>query len=167
MVDEDVIRALYKASQSGVKIELIVRGICCLRPQIKGVSENIRVISIIGKYLEHSRTFYFKNDASQVYISSADWMPRNLVRRIELLTAIKDEASKDKIIQILKLKCSDNTLSHELQSDGSYIKVKRDNIKSINNHKLLEDYVNRVSKATKKESAGSVAQLATKLYMES
>lgn len=94
-------------------------------------------------------------------------MPRNLVRRIELLTAIKDEASKDKIIQILKLQCSDNTLSHELQSDGSYIKVKRDNIKSINNHKLLEDYVNRVSKATKKESAGSVAQLATKLYMES
>ena len=167
LVDEDVIRALYKASQAGVKIELIVRGICCLRPQIKDVSENIRVVSIIGKYLEHPRTFYFKNDAAQVYISSADWMPRNLVRRIELLTAIKDETSKNKIIQVLKLQCSDNTLSHELQSDGSYIKLKRDNTKGVNNQKLLEDYVNRVSKATKKESAGSVAQLATKLYMES
>ena len=89
LVDEDVIKALYKASQAGVKIELIVRGICCLRPKIEGVSENIKVISIVGKYLEHPRAFYFKNDTNQVYISSADWMPRNLVRRIELLTAIK------------------------------------------------------------------------------
>jgi polyphosphate kinase len=93
LVDEDVIRALYKASQAGVKIDLIVRGICCLKTGIEGVSENIRVISILGKYLEHPRVFYFKNDAAQVYISSADWMPRNLVRRIELLTAIKDEES--------------------------------------------------------------------------
>ena len=167
LVDEDVIRALYKASQTGVKIELIVRGICCLRPGITGVSENIRVISVIGKYLEHPRTFYFKDDAAQVYISSADWMPRNLVRRIELLTAIKDEASKDKILQILQLQCSDNTLAHELQSDGSYIKVKRENNKTINSHKLLEDYVNRISKASKKEMASGVAQLATRLYSES
>jgi len=166
LVDEDVIRTLYKASQAGVKIELIVRGICCLKPGIEGVSENIRVISILGKYLEHPRTFYFKNDASQVYISSADWMPRNLVRRIELLTAIKDEFSKEKIIQILKLQCWDNSLSHELQSDGSYIKIKREQAKSVNNHKFLEDYVNRVSKATKKESASSVSQLASRLFIE-
>ena len=166
LVDEDVIRTLYKASQAGVKVDLIVRGICCLKPNIKDISENIRVISILGKYLEHPRTFYFKNDSSQVYISSADWMPRNLVRRIELLTAINDELSKDKIIQILKLQCSDNSLSHELQSDGSYIKVKRENSKSVNNHKHLEDYVNRISKATKKESASSVAQLASRLFIE-
>ena len=165
LVDEDVIRALYKASQAGTKIELIVRGICCLKPGIEGVSENIKVISILGKYLEHPRTFYFKNDDSQVYISSADWMPRNLVRRIELLTAIKDETSKDKIIQILKLQCSDNALAHELQSDGSYIRVKKDS-KSINNHKLMEDYVNRISKATKKEVASTVQQLAARLYIE-
>ena len=167
LVDEDVIRALYKASQAGVKIELIVRGICCLRPNIEGVSENIRVTSILGKYLEHPRTFYFKNDAMQVYISSADWMPRNLVRRIELLTAIKDDTAKEKILQILKLQCVDNTLSHELQSDGSYIKIKRDGAKAVNNHKMLEDYVNRISKASKKELANSVAQLASRLYKES
>ncbi|MEJ2373552.1 MAG: polyphosphate kinase 1, partial [Sulfurimonas sp.] len=131
LVDDDVIRALYKASQAGVKVDLIVRGICCLKPGIEGVSDNIRVISILGKYLEHARTFYFKNDASEVYISSADWMPRNLVRRIELLTAVKDEESKKKIIQILNLQCSDTVLAHELQSDGTYKRVKADD-RSIN-----------------------------------
>ena len=167
LVDEDIIRALYKASQAGVKIELIVRGICALKPNLKGVSENIRVISILGKYLEHPRSFYFKNDETQVYISSADWMPRNLVRRIELLTAIKDNLAKEKIIQILKLQCSDNTLAHELQSDGSYTKIERDGAKSINNHKLIEDFVNRVTKATKKESSTKIQQLASRLYIES
>ncbi|WP_457743227.1 RNA degradosome polyphosphate kinase [Sulfurimonas sp.] len=168
LVDEDIIKALYKASQAGVKIDLIVRGICCLKPGIEGVSENIRVISILGKYLEHARSFYFKNDASKIYISSADWMPRNLVRRIELLTAIKDEAAQNKIIQILKLQCSDNVLAHELQSDGTYIKVKQDDEhKKINNHKLLEDYVNKIAKATRKESSTYIAQLAQRLFIES
>ncbi len=168
LVDEDVIRALYKASQAGTKVELIVRGICCLRPGIKGVSENIRVISIIGKYLEHPRAFYFKNDTNQVYISSADWMPRNLIRRIELLTAIKEEHQKQKIIQILKLQCSDNATAHELQNDGNYIKVKPDtDHKPINNHKLLEEYVNKISKATKKDTPSQVQQLAQRLFIES
>jgi len=167
LVDDDVIRALYKASQAGVKIDLIVRGICCLKPNVKNVSENIRVISILGKYLEHPRVFYFKNDATQVYISSADWMPRNLIRRVELLTAIKDEASKQKIIQILKLQCSDNTLAYELQNDGSYIKIKKNDNKGINNHKLLEEYVNRIAKATKKETPSSVQQLVSRLFIES
>ncbi|MEO1954448.1 MAG: RNA degradosome polyphosphate kinase [Campylobacterales bacterium] len=167
LVDDDVIRALYKASQAGVKIDLIVRGICCLKPNVKGVSENIRVISILGKYLEHPRVFYFKNDATQVYISSADWMPRNLVRRIELLTAIKDENSKEKILQILKLQCLDNSLAHELQENGSYKKVTKGNNKTINNHKILEDYVNRVSKVLKKETSNSALALASRLLMES
>lgn len=168
LVDEDIIRALYKASQAGVKVDLIVRGICCLKPGIEGVSDNIRVISILGKYLEHPRTFYFKNDATQVYISSADWMPRNLVRRIELLTAIKDDASKDKIIQILKMQCSDNVLAHELQSDGSYLKIKAaPDEKEIDNHKSLEEYVNRISKATKKETSNNVQQLVARLFIES
>ncbi len=166
LVDEDVIRALYKASQAGVKIDLIVRGICCLKPGIEGVSENIRVISILGKYLEHPRTFYFKSDAAGVYISSADWMPRNLVRRIELLTAIKDETAKDKILQILNLQCADNSLSHELQSDGSYIKVKSEEDYIIHNHRHLEEYVNNIVKASKKESTSYTANLATKIFTD-
>lgn len=166
LVDDDVIRALYKASQAGVKIDLIVRGVCCLKPGIEGVSENIRVISILGKYLEHSRAFYFKSDETGVYISSADWMPRNLTRRIELLTAIKDKKSKEKILQFLKLQCADNSLAHELQSDGSYIKVKSEDAKHINNHKHLEEYVNKIVKATKKESASVVEQLQTNLFIE-
>lgn len=167
LVDEDVIRGLYKASQAGVKVELIVRGICCLKPGIEGVSENIKVISILGKYLEHPRAFYFKNDATQVYISSADWMPRNLVRRVELLTGIKDEESREKIIQILMLQCSDNTLAHELLSDGSYIQRNREDDKGINNHKYLEDYVNRIAKATKKMSSLDVHEIVTRLFLES
>ncbi len=166
LVDEDVIRALYKASQAGVKVDLIIRGICCLKPGIEGVSDNIRVISILGKYLEHARTFYFKNDAAQVYISSADWMPRNLVRRIELLTAVKDLASQKKIIQILNLQCSDNVLAHELHSDGTYSRVKVDD-RAINNHKLLEEYVGKVSKATRKESSSNIQQLVERLFIES
>jgi polyphosphate kinase len=166
LVDEDVIRSLYKASQAGVKVNLIIRGICCLKPGIEGVSENIRVVSILGKYLEHARIFYFKNDETQVYISSADWMPRNLIKRIELLTAIKDNDAKDKILQILRLQLSDNVLSYELQANGNYMKVDRDTNKSVNNHKLLEDYVNRVTKATKKDTRNSVVQLASKLFIE-
>lgn len=166
LVDDDAIRALYKASQAGVKVDLIVRGICCLKPGIEGVSENIRVISILGKYLEHARAFYFKNDPSQVYISSADWMPRNLMRRIELLTAVKDETAKQKIIQILNLQCSDTVLAHELHSDGSYHKVQSDE-RTINNYKLLEDYVNKITKATRKESSTHIQQLINRLFIES
>jgi polyphosphate kinase len=167
LVDDDVIRGLYKASQAGVKIELIVRGICCLKPGIPEVSDNIRVISIIGKYLEHARIFYFKHSSPQLYISSADWMPRNLVRRIELLTGISDEESAKKLLQILQLQCSDNVLAHELQSDGSYVKVKTDKSKIINNQKLIENHTDKVYKAIKKEPPSYVQQLASRLLKES
>ncbi|MEA1916552.1 MAG: RNA degradosome polyphosphate kinase [Campylobacterota bacterium] len=168
LVDEDVVRALYKASQKGVKIELIVRGICALKPGIKGVSDNIRVISVIGKYLEHPRVFYFKHNAPNIFISSADWMTRNLVRRIELLTAIEDEDLSQKILQILQLQCSDNVLAHELQSDGSYVKVKPtgDDI-LINSQELIEKHVEKISKATKKETATKVQSLAARLFKDS
>ena len=169
LVDEDVIRALYKASQAGVKIDLIVRGICCLVPGIEGISENIRVISIIGKYLEHARIFYFKHDTTQMYISSADWMPRNLVRRIELMTGIEDEASKEKLLQLLNLQLSDNTLSHELQSDGNYRKavqeVQEENL--INSQLLLEQHTNKLYKSTKKRNVSYVNKLASRLFKES
>ena len=167
LVDEDVIRALYKASQAGVKVELIVRGICCLRPGIEGVSENIRVISVIGKYLEHARIFYFKNEKVKVYMSSADWMPRNLVRRVELLTGIADEASASKLLQVLQLQCADNVLAHELQSDGSYVKVKTDKTKTIDSQKLIENHADKVHKALKKETPHYIHQLASRLFKES
>ena len=167
LVDEDVIRALYKASQAGVKVELIVRGICCLKPGIKGLSENIRVISIIGKYLEHARIFYFKHATPQVYISSADWMPRNLIRRIELLTGISDKASAAKLLQILQLQCNDNVLAYELKDDGGYIKIPTNKAKKINNQRLIETHTEKVHKALKKENPNYVEQLATRLFKES
>jgi polyphosphate kinase len=167
LVDDDVIRGLYKASQAGTKIDLIVRGICCLKPGVPGVSENIRVISIIGKYLEHARVFYFKHSSPQLYISSADWMPRNLVRRIELLSGIADQASADKLLHILQLQISDNVLAHELHSDGSYQKVKNDSSKVINNQKLFESHTNKVYRALKKETPNYVQKLAARLLKES
>ena len=167
LVDEDVIRGLYKASQAGVKVDLIVRGICCLKPGIQGLSENIRVVSIIGKYLEHARVFYFKHAAPQLYISSADWMPRNLVRRIELLTGIEDEQSAEKLLSMLRLQVSDNVLSHELQSDGGYVRVANEKSKIINNQKLFESHTNKVYKSLKKETPNYVQKLATRLLKES
>ena len=122
LVDSEVIATLYEASVAGVEIDLIVRGICCLRPGIKGISENIRVISIIGRFLEHSRIFYvYNNGDEELYIGSADWMKRNLSRRVEAVTPIKDpELAKD-LQEILGVMLSDNRQAWELQSDGSYI----------------------------------------------
>ncbi|NOQ30894.1 MAG: RNA degradosome polyphosphate kinase [Helicobacteraceae bacterium] len=167
LVDEDVIRSLYRASQAGVKIELIIRGICCLKPGIEGVSENIRVISIIGKYLEHARIMYFKNEAVKMYISSADWMPRNLVKRIELLSGIEDDESVTKLLQLLQLQCSDNVLAHELQVDGNYKKIKTDENSIIDNQALIESHVAKAQKITKKNGTSYAQQLASKLLKES
>jgi polyphosphate kinase len=125
LVDPEVIRALYRASQAGVKIELIVRGICCLRPGIKGVSENIHVRSIVGRFLEHSRIFYFRHGgAENLYTGSADWMQRNLNQRVEAVFPIEDERLKRKIMTILDLMLRDNVKARELQADGTYIRVK-------------------------------------------
>jgi polyphosphate kinase len=124
LLDETVIRALYAASSDGVKIELIVRGACALRPGIPGLSENIRVYSIVGRFLEHSRIFYFRNDlAHDVYLASADWMNRNLFRRIEVAFPILDKALKKRVIaEGLRPYIKDNVNSWELGPDGSYRK---------------------------------------------
>ncbi len=122
LVDREIIEALYRASQAGVKIDLIIRGICCLRPQMPGVSENIHVRSIIGRFLEHSRIFYFENGGQpKVFIGSADWMPRNFFRRVEVVTPIEDPALRERIIQqILKPHLSDNVKASVLGADGIY-----------------------------------------------
>ncbi|MCZ6102989.1 RNA degradosome polyphosphate kinase [Campylobacter ureolyticus] len=148
LVDSDMIKALSSASKAGVKIELIVRGICCLRPGIPEVSENIRVISIVGKYLEHARIFYFKHSSPEIYISSADWMPRNLERRLELMTPIFNESLKNKMIDILNVQLNDTSLAFELQNDGEYVKLSSEN--PLNSQEFLEEYYNKLAKNIRK-----------------
>ncbi len=123
LCDRDIIAALYEASCAGVKIDLIVRGICCLKAGVPGLSENIGVRSIVGNFLEHIRIFYFENDeAPEVYMASADWMPRNLDRRVEIMFPILDETLREKAIHILEVQLADNMKAHVLQPDGSYVK---------------------------------------------
>jgi polyphosphate kinase len=122
LVDPEIIATLYEASQAGVQIDLIVRGICCLRPGIEGISENIRTISIVGRYLEHSRIYYFHNQGQEeVYIGSADWMPRNLDRRVEAVTPVEDPEIIKDLQEILGVMLADDRQAWELQPDGSYI----------------------------------------------
>jgi len=125
LVDQEIIEKLYEASCAGVKIDLIVRGICCLRPGIPDLSENIRVVSIVGRFLEHSRLYYFENAAEPVlYLSSADWMPRNLVRRVEIAFPIEDPGLRKELIQeVLPAFLNDRIKSRQLQPDGTYIRL--------------------------------------------
>ncbi|MCC5639630.1 polyphosphate kinase 1 [Nostoc sp. CHAB 5844] len=122
LVDPQIIATLYEASRAGVQIDLIIRGICCLRPGLKDISDNIRIISIVGRFLEHSRIYYFYNNGQEeIYIGSADWMRRNLDRRVEVITPIKDlDIAKD-LQEILGIMLADNRQAWELQADGTYI----------------------------------------------
>lgn len=163
LVDSDIIQALYRASIAGCKIELIIRGICNLKPGIKNISENIFVYSIIGKYLEHARIYYFKHDSNECYISSADLMPRNLVRRIEILTPITEPQLVQKIKQILSLQLQDNKLRWKLKSSGEYKQIKQQDKQIINNHEILEEYITKIHDKSKKETPEYVTQLAKKV----
>ena len=119
LCDAGIINALYEASAAGVQIELIVRGICCLKQGVPGMSETIQVRSIVGTFLEHSRIFYFENDGSpEIYMGSADWMPRNLDKRVEILFPVEDPDLKKEIVHILHTQLADNTKAHLLQPDG-------------------------------------------------
>ena len=126
LCDQKIIKALYEASAAGVKIDLIVRGICCLKVGIPGISENITVRSIVGNFLEHSRIFYFYNNGfEEVYMGSADWMPRNLDKRVEIVFPVEDEACKAEVMEVLKIQLEDTLKAHLLQPDDSYEKVDR------------------------------------------
>lgn len=125
LVDEQMIEALYAASHAGVKIRLNIRGICCLRPGVPGLSENITVTGVIDRFLEHARILYFYHGGDErVFISSADWMPRNLDRRVELLVPVEDSAARAKLMAILKINFLDNVKARRLLSDGRYEPVK-------------------------------------------
>ena len=124
LCDRDIIAALYAASAAGVKIDLIVRGICCLKTGIPGISENITVRSIVGNFLEHSRIFYFYSDGhEEIFMGSADWMPRNLDKRVEIVFPVEDEKLKEEVKHILEMQLADNVKAHVLQPDGKYEKI--------------------------------------------
>ena len=124
LCDKEVIACLYEASCAGVKIELVVRGICCLKAGVPGLSENISVHSIVGNFLEHARILYVENDGSpEVYMGSADWMPRNLDKRVEIMFPVEDPALMERVIHILRVQLDDNVKAHVLQPDGTYEKI--------------------------------------------
>ena len=126
LCDPGIIEALYEASAAGVKIDLIVRGVCCLRVRIPGVSDNITVRSIVGNFLEHSRIFYFWNDGdTEIYMGSADWMPRNLDRRVEIIFPVLETSLKEKALHILEVELADNMKARVLGADGKYEKLDR------------------------------------------
>jgi polyphosphate kinase len=126
--DSDIVEALYRAGRAGVSVDLIVRGFCVLKPGIEKVSDTIRVVSVLGRFLEHSRVYYFRNGAEDklegdFYIGSADWMHRNLERRIEAVTPVYDAAARKRVWEVLKIMLGDRREAWELQSDGSYVQL--------------------------------------------
>lgn len=139
LADEQIIESFYRASRAGVRIDLIVRGICCLRPGIPGVSDNIRVLSVVGRFLEHSRAWYFRNGGNEeIYIGSADLMPRNLDERVEVMVRLEDAHVKQRIREIVELYLADNVKARELMPDGRYVRVSRDtNGSAINSQECL------------------------------
>uniref|UniRef100_N2A025 Polyphosphate kinase n=1 Tax=Eubacterium plexicaudatum ASF492 TaxID=1235802 RepID=N2A025_9FIRM len=138
LCDQEMIEALYEASSAGVEIQLLIRGICCLRTGIKGVSEHIHVHSIVGNFLEHSRIFDFCNDGHpEVFMGSADWMPRNLDRRVEIVFPVLDEELKKKVLHILDVEFEDNIKAHVLQPDGTYEKIDKRGKMHINSQEIF------------------------------
>ena len=138
LVDTGIIQALYKASAAGVQIRLLVRGICCLRPGVAGVSENITVVSIVDRFLEHSRIFRFENDGHEtIFLSSADWMPRNLDRRIEVAFPVTEPTLRQKLNELLAVSFSDTSKLRVLQTDGTYERVDRRGRESVHSQLLF------------------------------
>ena len=154
--DPDIIETLYKASNAGVKIDLIVRGICCLKVGIEGVSENISVRSIVGNFLEHARIFCFNNDDKpEVYCGSADWMPRNLDRRVEIVFPVTEPVLKERLIGILETQLKDNVGAYELTADSrDYVRVSRGRGKRISSQEAFVEAAKQMAKAEKEEDKG-------------
>ncbi|HPP86506.1 MAG TPA: RNA degradosome polyphosphate kinase, partial [bacterium] len=150
--DAEIVKALYNASMAGVKIELIVRGICILRPNLKKISQNIKVKSIVGQFLEHARIFYFYNGGDEeYYLSSADWMSRNLDKRIEILFPIKSEENKKFIAEILKIQLADEQNSWYLDETGAYKKhIKKHENNPKNYFKEIYSFIKKGEKKNKK-----------------
>ncbi len=146
LCDRDIIAALYAASAAGVKIDLIIRGICCLKVGIPGVSENITVRSIVGNFLEHSRIFYFYSDGKeQLFMGSADWMPRNLDKRVEIVFPVEDPRLKEEIKHILHIQLADNVKAHILQPDGTYEKIDKRGKQLVNSQEYFCEEAHKIA----------------------
>lgn len=157
LTDKPLINKLYDASQAGVKIDLIVRGICCLRPGIPGLSDNIQVRSIVGRFLEHSRIYYFNhNGNNHLFLSSADMMTRNMTKRVEIEFPILDSSIKDQIYAILKLQLADNAKARQLQTDGNYTYPSKE-------EPLINAQESQINQATEKQAISNVRQSNKKL----
>lgn len=139
LVDTELIDALYRASQAGVKIQLNIRGICCLKPGVEGLSESIKVVSIVDRYLEHARIIYFRHGGNnEVFISSADWMPRNLNRRVELLVPVDDAGCRKKLVDTLRAYFKDNSNTWIMEPTGTYRRIQSED-NPVHVQKLLYD----------------------------
>jgi len=139
-VDRRLIEELYEASGAGVKIDLIVRGICCLRPGVPGLSDNIRAISIIDRYLEHARIFFFENAGQSEYLlASADWMPRNLDRRVEIAFPVLDPRLQGHLREILEIQLADTVKARRILPDGSSVHVRGEGLPALRSQERLYD----------------------------
>jgi polyphosphate kinase len=152
LVDPDVIDALYRASQAGVEIDLIVRGICCLRPGVPEHSERIRVLSIVGRFLEHSRVWHFHNAGrDEYYIGSADWMPRNFLRRVEAVAPVEAPHLQERLRTLLEVCLEDNRQAWELRSSGEWVQRKPQGEVRSSQVRLLADSWGRSLDAVRNE----------------
>ncbi|MGN0326774.1 MAG: RNA degradosome polyphosphate kinase [Lachnospiraceae bacterium] len=166
LCDPDVMAALYEASCAGVEIYLMVRGICCLKPGLKGISDNIHVYSIVGDYLEHGRIFYFENDLQpEIYMSSADWMPRNLERRVEIMFPVEDARLKERVMHILKLQFTDNVKKRTLMPDGNY-QVITDEEHPVNCQEIFRREAVQLAKRSKKTPVRNQRVFVPKTHMD-
>ena len=153
LCDAGIISSLYEAAAAGVKIELVVRGICCLKTGMPGISENITVRSIVGDFLEHSRIFHFYNNGfEKVYMGSADWMPRNLDKRVEILFPVEDDALKAEVIHILDIQLADNEKARILQKNGTYRRAAKGGHAKLNSQKYFCEEAKRAQKERKKQN---------------
>ena len=153
LCDAGIISSLYEAAAAGVKIELVVRGICCLKIGMPGISENITVRSIVGDFLEHSRIFHFYNNGfEEVYMGSADWMPRNLDKRVEILFPVEDDALKAEVIHILDIQLADNEKARILQKNGTYRRAAKGGHAKLNSQKYFCEEAKRAQKERKKQN---------------
>lgn len=146
LVDKQIILELYRASQAGVQIKCIIRGICCLKPGVKGLSENIEVVSIIDRFLEHARIFYFhNNDQPEYWLASSDWMPRNLDQRVEVMFPILEPRHQQTVMTVLQTQLGDNVKARRFSADGTYVRVKNDR-KKIRSQQVLYEIAGKLAK---------------------